>query len=838
MTGRTGMTGEFTGSWRTALRIAGRSARRHRGRSVLILSMLFLPAYAATVLLACWANLGTLDRDAGFKMGTADLVLSAGQPDLETLADLVPAGGRTAPHGTGRTVVAAPDGALTSYEYEATDPTDPLNHGRYVVRAGVAPRAATEVALTRTLAEQLDVTVGDRIEAGLPLRPLTVVGIVDLSRSLRLPALVVPADAPLSGGVTRSLLVDLPDGVGWPGPPPGARHEIGPDGEIVPLGIEFSIIDRATRTPTAEYLAIQATAATLVVSFAATQVGLLVGAAFLVGARRQRRELALIAAAGASPRQVGRVVLAGGLLLGTVAAGTATLLGLGTLLVAAPVIERISDHPLRNIVVPVWSVVGVAAVTILVGMAAAYLPARSVSRNPVRAELGGQRDRSRADLGWLAVGLVLLGVGAVILLRSAHPDGRSELIAVGGLLLPLGVAAAAPALVRVVGRVAPLLPVAGRLALRHAARHRLRTGAAVAAVGAAVAGSVALGLVGAARGEAAAVWRDARDGQVLLPAEAATVLGADGIARLAATLPTRSAVALRVASDPDVPPGSVFNPLPGLTPMGVAGDQIRIAVGGAETIRAVTGREPSPAELDALGGGGAVLFNDVLAADGRVAIALGVPGPVTVPAVVAVRGEYFRDLPGVLVSEATARRAGLTVTPGDLLVDTTRMPRPDEVAAATTALLRAQLAAEPVPATPMLVEPARVRTGPTESRTMFWLLGVVSGMVTVLASGVAVGLTMSELRDDLATMTAVGAGPRVRRGITAAQAAVVVGLGTPLGLLAGLGPAAGYVAFHTGAHWRTPWLSLLLILVVPPLVATVLAGTLTRSRPVPPRRAG
>ncbi|MDG4788270.1 ABC transporter permease [Micromonospora sp. WMMD1102] len=831
------MTGESTGSWRIALRIARRSARRHPGRGLLILLMLFLPAYAATVLVVSWAKLGAVDRDVTFWMGNADLILSASPADLDKLAATLPPGSRTAPHGTGRTVVETAGDGLASYEYEATDPTDPLNHGRYVVRDGTVPRHAAEVALTRVLADQIDARVGDRVRAGMPLRELTVVGIVDISRSLRIPALVAPADAELSPQGGRELLVDLPAGAGWSGPRPGTSVGIGPDGTATPTGIQYGLRERSAAGPTAAYLATQAAAAALVVSFAAAQVVLLVGAAFLVGARRQRRELALVAAAGASPRQVGRIVLAGGLLFGAVAAGLAAPAGIGTVVLAGPAVERISDHPLLELKVPGWSVAGVAVLTVLVGLAAAYLPARSAARGPLRAALGGQRDRSRADLGWLAAGLALLVVGAAVLVGSAHPDGRVELLALGGIMLLLGVTIGAPALVRIVGRLAPGLPVSARLALRHSARHRLRTGAAVAAVSAAVAGSVALGLVGAARDDAAQVWRVARDGQVLLPAEAATVLGPAGIRRLADTLPSRSVVALRIGTDPKLGPGAVVAPesWDPATHVGPAGDQLAIAVGGAETIRAVTGREPTAAELAALRDGAAVLFNDILATDGRAVVGIGASGPVTVPAVVAVSGEYFRDLPGMVVAEATAQRLGLTVTPGRLLVDTERMPRPEEVAAATTVLLREQLAASSQ-SPPMRVEPARPQRGPTETRIMFWVLAAVSAVVTVAATGVAVGLTATELRNDLATMTAVGAGPRVRRRITAAQAAVVAGLGAPLGVLAGLGPAAGYVAFNTSAHWRTPWLYLLLLGLLPPVVATVLAGVFTGSRPLPVRR--
>lgn len=825
------MIREFAGSWRTALRIARRSVWRSRARSALVLLMLFIPAYAATILVVSWANLsGTSAQEVDFKIGKADLLLSA--DDLNAVAAVLPSGSRTLPQSHGRTVVATGGGGLAAYEYEANDVTAPLNRGRYVIRDGAAPHDAAEVALTRSLAARLGVKLGDRIDAGMPQRRLTVVGIIDVSRSLGLPALIVSADAPLSSGASRSLLVDLPDGVeGWTPPTddPGS----------IP-GLSWS--RRIDMGPTTAQRALQALAVAVIASFAGAQVVLLAGAAFLVGARRQRRELAMVAAAGGTARQVGRIVLAGGLLLGAVAAVAGAILGLATFAVAGPAIERVADHPLIDVSLPVWSVVGVAALTTAIGLTAAYLPARTAGRRPVRADLGGLRHRSRFDLAALAVGLVLVAAGAAALLVSAQPDGRAELIAAGAVGQLLGVAACVPALVRGVGRLAAALPLSGRLALRHAARHGMRTAAAVAAVTAAIAGSVALTLVGAADAKTASTWREARSGQVLLPAEAAALLGPDGVQRLAATLPTRQAVPLRLVTASAY--GEVFIPFfPDDTTdeatngaMSVAASQRKIAVGGGETIRAVTGRDATPAELAALRDGGAVVFNDTLTTGGEVTLAAGADHQDRLPAVVAMHGEYFEDLPGALIADATARRLGFTVAPGTLLVDTTRAPRPGELAAATTVLLRAQLAASPVPPAPINVVAAGANTATTRTSTMFYVLSAVSVVVTVVASIVAVGLAASELRGDLSTMTAVGATPRVRRRITAAQAAVIVGLGAPLGLLAGIGPAAGYVAYNIEADWHTPWGQLLLIVAGPPLLATLLGGALTRTRLWLPRR--
>ncbi|GAB3140347.1 hypothetical protein GCM10027290_11000 [Micromonospora sonneratiae] len=299
------------------------------------------------------------------------------------------------------------------------------------------------------------------------------------------------------------------------------------------------------------------------------------------------------------------------------------------------------------------------------------------------------------------------------------------------------------------GRFAANLPLAGRLALRHAARRRLRSGAAVAA----------------SPPQSPAVWRcpwsavlrarrhrhyrrPAR-GQILPPAEVSDLLGSDGIRRLAQALPTRAATQLRLVTDS--PDGDVlipiFNgPATAETPTAMnAMDQPEITIGGAETIRTVTGRE-------------------------------------------------------------------------------------------ATVLLRAQLDASPVPAAPIAVKLADGRVATGETNAMYYVLAAISVAITVTAGIAAVGLAASELRGDLSTMTAVGATPRVRRRMAAAQAAVVVGFGAPLGSLAGIGPAAEHVAYSTEIDWHPPWLALLAVVVLPPLLAVLVAPVLSRDRVPPVRR--
>lgn len=803
------------GSWRVALRITRRSALRHRVRSALILLMLFVPAYAGTVLLASWSNLsGTSAQNATFTFGQADLIVDSDSPIVATL----PSGSHTLGLTQARTVVRGPEDLRVS-DYEATDPEHPLNQGRYVLRSGRAPDGPAEVALTRAMANELGLELGGRLTAGMPQRELTVVGLIDWSRSLRAAGLLVPNDAPLSSAGGR-LMVQLPPGSGWSPPEPSSYGK--------------------RSAPGAAERRIEAAATVLVVSFAGTQVVLLVGAAFTVGAARQRRELALVAAAGATAAQVRRVVVAGGMLLGAISATAGVFLGLVTFALAGPLIERIADHPLTEVSIPGGQVAGAAALTLLLAVLAAVLPARALRGRPLRGALGGQRDQSRLDQVALAVGVGLIAVAAVALLVSGNPEGQPAVLAAGGVALLLGVVMCTPALVRVSAPLARVLPMPARLALRHAGRHRLRTAAAIAAVLAAVAGSVALALAGGARGVAAPTQVEARPGQVLVPADLADLLGPAGLARLAAPLPARAVVPLRTV-DSLYP--TVFRDLSDSTTDPTvfrAHEQRDIAVGGAEVVRLVTGRAATAAEVAALDQGDAVVFNDALAAGGQVTL---LPrgsepssaAPTSLPAVVAAEQEYFPKLPGLVISPATAQRLGLDTQPRQVVIDPSRTPSDAELEQANAVLLQAQLAAgrSHSPATVAAAEPGQ---DTRRSTTMFYLLAGVSVLVTLVASTVAVGLAATDLRPDLATMAAVGATGRTRRRIAAAQAGFIVGAGTLLGLVSGIGTAAAYVGYHIELRWHVAWPALLAVVLVPPVLAIVAARGSARGGLPRPRR--
>ncbi|GLH96171.1 ABC transporter permease [Phytohabitans aurantiacus] len=800
---------ETAGSWRVAVRVARRAAYRSKARTLLIVLMLALPVFAGTFLaLSYTATYTSVDTEASWRLGRADWKISG--DGLEAVVAGLPAGSESTWITYGHTVVRTGD-TYRVRDYMSVNVDDPLTEGMFAVRTGRAPRGPGEAALSGRLASLDGVKVGDRVLAGIPPRERTIVGIIDASSELSLPLLVTGADQALSDS-GRHALIQVPEGASW-------NPRSTPDTQV-------STMHRPDVGPSAAEQALRTAAFMLVVGFAGTQVALLAGAAFAVGARRQRRELAMIGAVGASRHQVARMVLANGLVLGAFA-GIAGV-GLGALAYWSNrgQVERIANHPINDGAVPMLWLTGIALFAVVVGLLAALGPARAAARQTVRAAMADREAVSKgSNVRWLVGGLLLAACGAAAAVVASGPTGSIATVTAGTVAILLGVTAMAPLLVAVLGRAAGRLPLALRLAARHAARHRLRTAASAAAVCTAVAGSMALMLFNAAESTESELRQpNARTGQVLVPAGVPETAAREA----ARELPMRDVVPLTVATEQAAAaPGPLYEN--GGLPAFVS--QI-VAIGGAEVIRAVTGAEPPEAAMRALRDGGAVAFYREHAPDGTLSIIDGA----SMPAVVVPAPDYYLDLPSAVVSPETASRYGLTASPGGAIIDVTRVPTEAEIVAANSRVLAAQLtdgsSAEPAEVT----VGAKPLPGGRDYGAMFLVLAAISSVVTLAASAVAVGLATSEMRNDLSTLAAVGAGPRLRRRIAAAQAGLIVGVGAVLGAVGGVAPAAGMVAFRGDLEWHVPWGPLAVTVLLAPTLAVFLTALLTRPRLVLVRR--
>jgi putative ABC transport system permease protein len=614
----------------------------------------------------------------------------------------------------------------------------------------------------------------------------------------------------------------------------------------------------------------------LIAGVAVLEIVLLAGPAFAVGARRRRRDLALVAAAGGTPAHLRRIVLADGIVLGAVAAAIGIGLGITAVAAGHPMLERLSNARSGAFRVALDQLAGLALLAVITGILAALVPAWISSRQDIVTALAGRRGVTRSRRRWVFLGLGLVAAGAALAGYGAlQIDMR---IILGGLITAeLGLVLCTPAFVGLVARLGRFLPASPRIALRDASRNRTAAAPAIAAVMAAVAGSLAIGMVLTALSE-----REREAYYAHGPLGSATVFDpksgpfaelspsdVDSFGRvLRDHLPVDSLHGLKI---PACGTAACF-----ITAVGMAAkacpysygvlqrdptreEQVAArrdpncqGVGDGFHIESVVGMPAlvveerdvavvtlaDPAEVERIVAAlraGAVIVDDPRNVDnGQVTLlnkqgirkdatgqTITAPGYARTPRTGTAR---------VLMTPATAKALGLGVRTVAVLATTTRVPttaEQDEVQAAASAISDG-----------LVVD---VERGPQPLGTQLMILAIVSGLITLVAAALATGLAAADSRADVATLAAVGASPRMRRTLTLSQSGVIAGLGSLLGTVAGVGAATAVLFALNRVYagvWpepvpypiSVPWLNVGIAVLVVPLVAMLGTGLLTRSR--------
>ncbi len=813
-------------------------------------------------------------------------------PAVTPVSALLPPGSRVATIGSSVVNVSDPGAAMDGLTVAVVgDVRDPLVGGRYHF-SGSAPDTTDELLATASFLRSQHLRVGSTVDlvntGSTTPRTYRVVGELHdpnvgpgVREVMGLPGTFAYAGDDLD-------LVTVPGGMTWSrvlalnakGYLVFSRQVVAhpPKPSAVPYNANDSSGPLSVDTLFAILLGI------LVVGLAMLEVCLLAGAAFAVGVRRQTRTVGLLAAAGSDARGIRRMVLGQGLVLGCVAAAVGVPVAVFLAGASLPLFRRLTPTSVSGpFDLRPLELFGIGAIAVVAGLAAAAIPARTASRmDPVRA-LAGRRGQASSPKRWPFIGLGLAGLGALLsvagaaravsLYRSATGQsssvyGAATMLLIGAALVQIGLIIAAPAIIGAAGRLATYLPLAPRLALRDAARNRGRSAPAVGAVLAAVAVSSALLMYVASQDD-----HDRRRYQAtLLPGQGQISLMDLGPVKdgattsptlavppireaLAGTLPIKSMTVVQtLACRPDSPadcytptfdiPKQNQCPLEEVTdPTAVAEQERRLAgdwrcaaggsgfsyasrlrgdpVGGPDVVTALTGAHSAAARA-VLARGGVVVFQRADVADGRVTVSLeqsdGTQQQLTLPAVYVPTAT-----PPVIQavwSPTAAKKAGQIAEDDSLVMTFTHAPSKAELKAAN-----AKIRALGVPFNVYVERGYKSNYGPG-------LLALVAGaaLVTLLATGVATGLSQADARPDHATLSAVGASPRVRRTLAGAQSWSLALLGTLLGVLAGLVPAIAIVWARPGYDVVVPWGALGLTLVVIPLLAGLGALLLTRSR--------
>ncbi|MEO6714164.1 MAG: FtsX-like permease family protein, partial [Mycobacteriales bacterium] len=714
----------------------------------------------------------------------------------------------------------------------------PLNAGLVRKLTGRLPRTADEVVVSTALLARTGTAVGEPLHLLEPERTLTIVGSAVLPDATKDHAILALPGAVSGQSGFSSYLIGLPAGVQSRDLVP-AMNRAG--WLITPRStIAHPPFDTGMRS---EQLGV----ALVVAGLALLEIILLAGAAFAVGARRQRRELGLVAATGGVPAQVRGVVLSSGVVLGLTAAIAAVVGGVAVAAALAPVFEsRLSSHLFDTFEVRVPEVLGIALLALVTAVLAAVLPARAAARQPVVDALSGRRGVVRSPVRLTLAGIVAIVAGAAIAAKGAMSPVRFNQILAGAVMAELGFVVCSPALVGAAGRLAGVLPLPLRLAVRDCARHRNRSGPAVAAVMAALAGAVAMSVYLASDTERQreAYEPQARPGQVLVYMQPDRPFSPAEVDSVARELPASAVIPLLTVGPTCDNQGCkgtqayVSVERPRDAALGCAepecSQQIHafspVQVGDLQTVQAQAGRLPESA-AKAIAAGAAAVLDPRLVVAGQVTIDVtavdfsnsGEPAaeaPVrkyTLPAVVVGARERGDN---VIVSAATATRLGLQTTTHAVLIDTHRAPTTDEQDRAEAVLLQRRLSGS-----------VYVERGFHSDRGIA-LIALVSAAVLIAlgASVIATGLSAADGRPDLATLAAVGASPSVRRFLAMSQAATIAFLGSVLGVLAGLVPSVAIINARTEFPVVIPWALLAVLVVAVPALIALFAGVFTRSR--------
>ena len=861
------------GQWSAPLRIARRTARRSLGRTLLVAALIGLPVLAASwlgiVLKSASPSGETLAANTiGRADGRLDVTqydklqvppgreMTYGEPSPAEGHDkavrtpsafdpspLLPAGTKLARQfvDSGMVEVRIPD-SRTTVTLLTGDGANPLTTGTVKLDKGRLPAKPDEVAISPSLAEKLGRT--DRVESTNGKR-YAVVGIARMLTTQSTPAIFATPDSALNHvDPTRTVqyLVDLPDSAD--------TDQL--SAALVDKGL--FLLPRATIVDpppdpygtTADDIGPYAAMA-LVIGFGILEIVLLAGTAFAVGARRQTRELGLVMAAGGTPGDVRRIVVLQGLFAGLVGVAGGLAIAAIAVVSAKPVWERMTDTIFTAWQIPWGTIVAIAVLGLGAGLAAAVVPAISAGRQAPMAALAGRftvtakAARIRiAAVVLLAGGLVCVFAGSALIaaaLRSARhspmgqqasatPSGPIALVLLGITASIIALVWMLPSLVVKVAGLARSLPLSGRMAMRDAARHRHRTGPATAAIMMAVAGTAAVAFAASnsIAADAANYVAAGRHGDAVLRVNQG-VLGETTItpalvSALNAQLPVRTQYELGdvllpnaktneygylpilAVATPESSEGMTGFSLQAVDPAFIArfgeyGEKAAAALRAGKVV--VPGVELEPGQKVAM-------HNDDDQNYLRNLDAVSFGGP---PAV-----QFLRDT--ALISRDAARELG-TIRVSEVHFELTREPSKDELAAVARTL--------------GTDEGLQVEKG-YQSPGRLFLIGILlaATVVTLLGVAISVSLSAAEGRADLATLAAIGAPPRRRRSLAAAQAWVLGQLGCVLGV--GVGALYGYTAHAAfgSPHFVVPWAEIGGIVVVVPLFAGLLAWLLTRSR--------
>ena len=755
-------------------RWAWRLFRREWRQQLLVLTLIGV-AVAATVFAAGVATNTPPPKNATLGGAPYAVTLPGTEPHLAAAIGTVVSDA----HQSGTSVQVVEEqslatGSLNPIELRAESAGGPFARSSLALLAGHYPSGPGQVALTRSVASLYNVGVGDRWQAaGGSWR---VTGLVENPDNL-LDSFALVAPGQLRAPTSVSILLgsaprfSLPPGATLVAPP-------GPSSGFSP-----------------------ATVVLVVAVLGLLFVGMIAAAGFTVLAQRRLRALGMVSALGATHRDVRRVMVANGAVVGVLGALVGAAIGFAAWLAYAPHLQASSGHRIDALNLPWWTIAVTMAFAVLVAVRAARRPARAIAEMPVVAALRGRAPRPKPAHRSAIPGVVLLAAGGYLFASSGGwgATGTSATLHVlGGLLaVVLGAVLVGPLCIGILAALGRHMPIAERLAFRDLARYRARSGAALSAISVTVLIVVLVFLLGGARYASAIDYFGPN-----LPANQLVVYTPAGAAaagyssqNLCVSNENLSAQQLRRDEEGVRAIASLLETTDVLTLQTATGLLIQTSNGGTDVglpyvatpqLLAHYGIRPSDIQP------GAVLLSSRGGLTGAPALQL----PLTCtfhnacPRTSCIANPVIQTLPALppdladpnlVVTPYAVHKYGLHPETAAWLLQTKGPLTASHINGARQRASALGLVIETKNENPSL---AQLDTWAT-----------VAGMVLALGVlAMTVGLVRSETANDLRILTAAGASSRVRRAITAATAGGLGLLGAVIGTAVAYLAAAGY--FH------------------------------------------
>lgn len=440
---------------RAIVRWGWRLFRREWRQQLLILTLLTLAVTVAVGGASAAYSLGPVGHTARFGSANQMFLFDGADPDaVDGYVSAIEERFRTV-DVIGRRHVMVP-GSADVIQFRAQDPRGAYGGPMLDLLEGRYPIGADEVAVTDAVANTFDLVTGDRFT--LDNRERTVVGLVENPADLRDEFALVP---PAHADPPETVIVLV-----------RSTEQISPEGAFA--------WEMAGEMPDEQQL-LAAVAAVAAAAVAMVLVCLVAAAGFVVVAQRRQRQLGMLAAIGATSKQLRLVMVANGVAAGATAAVVGTALALVLWIIAGPYVETAAHARIDPFnLLPWWLIAIDMLLAVAAATAAAWWPARAVARMPVTRALSGRppQPRPARRSAALAGGFIAVGVGCLVV------PGRTNgaLATAGTVTTVLGVLLISPLAVRALAAGTVRLPVAVRLALRDLARYRTRSSAALAAI--------------------------------------------------------------------------------------------------------------------------------------------------------------------------------------------------------------------------------------------------------------------------------------------------------------------------------------------------------------------